>query len=626
MKSRFPLSECLIVFIIPFIFYLGTLNPALFRNDSPEVMVGCIGLGVIHAPGYPFYMLAGRLFSFLQLGNPAMTLNFFAAFLGAIAALLFFLNARLFLNHLSIPAPASLHPVLVDLLCLIAALNFGLSQTFWGNALAAKGGIYLMQIVLELSIILAAQTLVARNPKPRNGMFLLFAFLFAMGFCNHWPTQMLFAVLVALWVLFRKFSSFVSSCLCVKNLVYAVSLSLCALSLYLYLPIRAAAKPPIDFGAPSNFHRLMETITRMTYLKVETLATAPASYFTSLFHKMEFISDHILREFCPLFLFFAVGGVYFLYKRNKAMCLAAIGLMALVLFTNILYLQASPIEYWHIADHLLTNNWVIGFLGCVGMFWLLSLQYVFKKLSMWTALFAFACSLPWAYLNGIQANSQTRQFLYYGYGLTALKSLPQDSVYFSENDYDYFSALYLTETFQLRPDIHLILTPFLDKPYQFGNALSAQKPLFAGKEGEYGEGRVFRALGDPRFNHPVFCTFPNAYFSQLYLKFNSRLAFEPQGILTHVLRTGEKAAPKSDFPFLSDFYGRYLAPEISQPNEVNGLLREICAHPLLNAARFEKLHGSTAQWAWYHFAAIKLITEPEFHNEVLMEFKSNTIR
>lgn len=604
-------------FLGPFAIYLLSLNPSLFRNDTPEVVVGCNSLGVIHAPGYPLFMLAGRLFSFLRIGNPAMTLNLFAAFLGALAVLLFYLNTRVFLERYREKFPQAL----MRLLCLAAAWNFGLSHTFWGNALAAKGGIYVLQIALELSVVLAAQALLNKDNKPKTSYIFLFIYLFAMGFCNHWPTQTLFAVLIVLiglWMFAQKSISFLPSQLRGKDLIFSLSLVLCAWSLYLYLPIRACAKPAMDFGAPTNFPRFLETVTRMTYLKVETLATASASYLASLFNKMEYISDHSLHEYCPYFALLALGGIFYLYKRNKVLCLAALGLWALVLFTNIFYLQADPIEYWHIADHMLTNNCVIGFLSCVGLFWLVSNK---SRIRMHLALLVIACMLPFAYLNAIKANDQTRQFLYVGYGLTTLKSLPRDAIYFSEEDYDYFSALYLMETLHLRPDIHLILTPFLDRPYQFENALSNIKPLFQEKNRVFGKKMVFQALMNPSFNHPIFCTFPNAGFSESYLGVHPRLRFEPCGLLTHVLGPRDKLVPKSDFFFLSAFYGHYLASENDHPNEVNGLLREICAHPLLNSARYEKMLGNRDHLDWYFNSALELITEREFLNEVMREYK-----
>ena len=299
-------------FLVPFYIYLRTLNPALFRNDTPEILVGCANLGVVHPPSYPLFMLMGRLFSLLPLGNPALTLNLFSAFLASLAAVLFYINARLLLGRLCLLESAPVPSWSLDLVSVAGAIHFSLSQTVWGNTLAAKGGIYVFQILLELSFFYLIQLLLAHGKTPARRTLLFFAFLFALGFCNHWPTQVLFMVVLvpfALWSspIHRPF--WTASGLGVKGVVYAACLSLCALSLYLYLPIRASALPPIDFGAPTNFHRLLETILRISYLKIETFFSAPTSSILNLPVKMVYIADHILHEFCPLFLLFIIGGI-----------------------------------------------------------------------------------------------------------------------------------------------------------------------------------------------------------------------------------------------------------------------------------------------------------------------------
>src|SRR5581483_3604795 len=70
---QFPLVS-LPVFVV----YLATLNPALFRNDSPETITACFTLGVPHPPSYPLYTLLGHLFGLHLVGNPAFTINLFS--------------------------------------------------------------------------------------------------------------------------------------------------------------------------------------------------------------------------------------------------------------------------------------------------------------------------------------------------------------------------------------------------------------------------------------------------------------------------------------------------------------------------------------------------------------------
>jgi hypothetical protein len=479
---------------------------------------------------------------------------------------------------------------------------------------------------LELSLFYLLQIFIASRPKPAPGKILLFAFLFALGLCNHWPTQTLFAAVLALFApasLLKPRPLPDSPEAGVKGWVVALGLSLCALSLYLYLPLRAAALPPLDFGAPGNFNRWCGTILRISYVKSEAFFNAPAGSILNLPVKMEYIADHILHEFCPLFLFWIAWGVFWLYLRDRLLTLAALLLFALVLFTNILYLQAPPIAFWHIGDHLLTDNWVEGLLGCAGLLGLVSwARRPGRSFLYYGALLVMACSLPWAYVNGIRSNDQTRQFLDYGYGQTLLRSLPRNSVYFAEVDDDYFSTLYLKETLHQRGDVHLFLTPFLDQPYQYWNALDRERGLFTGKtETRFDETRLFQRLASPGFPYPVFSTYPNGGFSEDYLKFNQRLSFKPYGLATCLLVAGKKFGSPDNFALLTDFYRHYLTEELKNPSPVNGLLMEICAHPLINEANYEGYFGNSPRRDWYYLAALSLIQEQPFFEETLRAYQ-----
>jgi hypothetical protein len=272
---------------------------------------------------------------------------------------------------------------------------------------------------------------------------------------------------------------------------------------------------------------------------------------------------------------------------------------------------------------LLTDNWVEGLLGCAGFMGMVSwARRQGRFFLFYGALLVIGGSLPWAYGNGIQTNDQTRQFLYYGYGQTLLKSLPRNSVYFAEVDDDYFSTLYLREVLHQRSDIHLFLAPFLDQPYQYWNALAREKGLFTeNTPTPFDENRLFLRLASPGFTYPVFCTYPNGSFSEDYLKFNQSFSFKPYGLATCLLFSGKKAGSPDNFALLTDFYRHYLEEELRNPNPVNGLLREICAHPLINEANYESYFGNSYRRDWYYLAALSLIQEQSFFEETLREYR-----
>ena len=70
--------------------YLLTLAPDLtlsnFGSDGGELITAAVTLGIPHPPGYPTYVLMGKLFSLLPVGTIAWRFNFFSAVAAATAA------------------------------------------------------------------------------------------------------------------------------------------------------------------------------------------------------------------------------------------------------------------------------------------------------------------------------------------------------------------------------------------------------------------------------------------------------------------------------------------------------------------------------------------------------------
>ncbi|MBI5597849.1 MAG: DUF2723 domain-containing protein, partial [Elusimicrobia bacterium] len=72
---------------VPFLVYLASLYPGLSSyRDAGDMAASAWTLGVAHPPGYPLYVLLGRLWcSLLPLGSAAYRLNVLSALAGAAA-------------------------------------------------------------------------------------------------------------------------------------------------------------------------------------------------------------------------------------------------------------------------------------------------------------------------------------------------------------------------------------------------------------------------------------------------------------------------------------------------------------------------------------------------------------
>lgn len=126
--SRFTLIDA-ITFAIAFAVYLVTLQKDILPADSGEFQLTVTTMtGVLHQPGYPLYTLAGKVFTLLPLGTPALRLNLMSALLAAGTLALVGATVRLMLDRHRGAVWGG----------LAAVLALGTATTFWAQATTAN--------------------------------------------------------------------------------------------------------------------------------------------------------------------------------------------------------------------------------------------------------------------------------------------------------------------------------------------------------------------------------------------------------------------------------------------------------------------------------------------------------
>ncbi|MFL7868193.1 MAG: DUF2723 domain-containing protein, partial [Anaerolineales bacterium] len=78
------------LFLLTFLVYLRTLAPGVYGYDSAELATGVFTQGIIHPPGYPLYLLIGKLFTLLPVRDVAYRLNLMSAFFAALTIVLLY--------------------------------------------------------------------------------------------------------------------------------------------------------------------------------------------------------------------------------------------------------------------------------------------------------------------------------------------------------------------------------------------------------------------------------------------------------------------------------------------------------------------------------------------------------
>ncbi|MEW5986576.1 MAG: DUF2723 domain-containing protein, partial [Chloroflexota bacterium] len=123
--------------------YLFTLAPDLtwanHSADGGELITAAVTLGVPHPPGYPTYVLLGKLFSFLPIGTVAYRFNLLSAICVALAGAF-----ATVIGYSKIQNPKSK---------IAAALAFAFAPLVWGQALVAE--VYGLNLLFVAAVLWA---------------------------------------------------------------------------------------------------------------------------------------------------------------------------------------------------------------------------------------------------------------------------------------------------------------------------------------------------------------------------------------------------------------------------------------------------------------------------------------
>ncbi len=74
----------LLAFGLPFLVYLLNLAPTIYNLDSAELTTAAGTGGIVRATGYPLYLVIGKLWSLIPIGDVGFRLNMLSATAGAL--------------------------------------------------------------------------------------------------------------------------------------------------------------------------------------------------------------------------------------------------------------------------------------------------------------------------------------------------------------------------------------------------------------------------------------------------------------------------------------------------------------------------------------------------------------
>ena len=233
-----------------FLIYLWTLAPGTFWLDSPAFAACNEILGLPHSPSFPLYTLLGRVMHLLLPLNPTVASNIYSALMMAAAALLFYFILQAVIGFLIGVQKTSLVAACGTLVAFLAI-------PVWQSAIRAE--VYALQLLLGLLVVFAFIKSLAASGKRSVTWFIFAVFVQGLSMANH-PLLAL-ATLPLILILPFKTIGLNPRRLFLPVLASALVL-IVGLSLYTYLPIRAAEEPAINSGRHDSIAQTIKTITR----------------------------------------------------------------------------------------------------------------------------------------------------------------------------------------------------------------------------------------------------------------------------------------------------------------------------------------------------------------------------
>ena len=384
------------------ILYILTLAPTTQFWDTSEYIAAAYTLGIPHPPGNPLFVIMAHVWGLIPfVESYAQRINLFAAATSAISAGCWFLIGERWLRSF-VPARWPRR-----LAALAGAIVSATAFTVWNQSVVNEK-VYTLSL---LSIALILWLIVRWDDQPageaHDHYLLLIIYLLALTATNHMMGVLVGPVVMILlypplkkqrpvtdearrieWSQFLIFSSvwallmalglenigpiYAAGVFFLVALLYsaavagnwgfalaALGVAVVGLSVYAYLPIRAAFYPPINEGEPTTWEALWAVLTRQQYGKPSIFnnpTQAPglgnsghtlALYWDQLVNYWQYFtwqfghdwSERARRILAALFAFIGVGGAVRHWRADKRTALAMTFLVFTFTFALVFYLN-----------------------------------------------------------------------------------------------------------------------------------------------------------------------------------------------------------------------------------------------------------------------------------------------
>lgn len=425
MFMRHVLYQALIVFILGGV-YSFTIAPDLTwahaSADGGDLITASVVNGVPHPAGYPLYLILAKVFQFFPLGSLAFRTNLLSAVATVLASLVLFnLLAGLIKENPFCSQTA-----------LLGALAYGLAPAVWAQALVTE--VYALHGLL-FSVCLCVFL------KPNYSEWSR-GFAFGLAASNHITSTLIFPILF-----------FYGDR---KKIALRLMGIVSSLLLYLILPLRALANPPVNWGNPSTLKGFLWLVSGEAYR-----GYAFQLSFVDFIERLRAAAGLALDQFTVLGLFLAFYGV--LSLRPSPIFLFTLWSSFISLFFSVIYASYDSHVYLIILWVCVAAWMSLGLGGLLKIIYTRAprLAYGVYIAAFTLLLIRIAFILPRV---DVSLDKQAVNFL-----TVVLEEIPDDAIVFVTGDEYIFSLWYAQFALHRRVDMIIVAEGLLQFDWYLDN-------------------------------------------------------------------------------------------------------------------------------------------------------------
>lgn len=432
-----------IVFLLIFYVYLYSLSPTISPRDSGELITAVHVIGVPHPPGYPLFVLVGKICDTIFPGNIAFRINLTSAIFSTLTGVIFYLTISLLIQD--------------KLLRILGVFLLCFSNSFFSQAIVTEVfSLHLFFVAIFIYLCLL------RMKVNLNfiSLTLFLSFLFGLSLGNQ------HTIILCLPAFFYAYFSDIKK---PHISLWAFLFFLIGISIYIALPIISARNPPIDDGNPENLQNFFRILSRYDYGTFQ-LHKGESTSYSSLLNGPQFLVDVVRKNYSNAgFILCITGFLFMLSKERKVGFLLilffAIPFMILVGLSNVSSLDRNSLQFAVLERLVLMILPILCLWILFGIEQIVSLLCrVFNLKLIFFYLITSILLYPIITFMGKESlfsASQRNSYFVLDYGKDILRSIPKHSLIFLATDTSTFSTLYLQSVLHKREDLKIISPPFL---------------------------------------------------------------------------------------------------------------------------------------------------------------------